>query len=252
MKRPMTFLIIEDDSIACENFKNEGITNSSKEGILLVKSYMPDCVVLDMELNFGIGSGMDFIKELNEISIESRPLVFVTTSIQTARMYQFLRESKIDFIFYKNKEDYSEKLVFDNALIMKECYTVRTKAVNLESKEDVNLKIREAITLQLDSIGIGIHLVGRKYLEEAIYFLLNPDNEKASKSPFLYTSKLYKVGVSSISRAMQTSINYAWRRTPVKDLEKYYTAKINFDTGVPTPTEFIYYYEDKIRKILNK
>ena len=29
---------------------------------------------------------------------------------------------------------------------------------------------------------------------------------------------------------------------------EYYTARVNYETGVPTPTEFIYYYADKIRK----
>ena len=33
-------------------------------------------------------------------------------------------------------------------------------------------------------------------------------------------------------------------------LEKYYTAKINYETGVPTPMDFIYYYNEKIKKML--
>jgi len=48
---------------------------------------------------------------------------------------------------------------------------------------------------------------------------------------------------------MQTAINYAWRISPVEDLILHYKARINYETGVPTPTEFIYYYADKIRKL---
>ena len=59
-----------------------------------------------------------------------------------------------------------------------------------------------------------------------------------------------KFGNSSISRAMQTAINYAWRISSIDDLMTYYTARINHQTGVPTPTEFVYYYADKIRKYL--
>ena len=49
---------------------------------------------------------------------------------------------------------------------------------------------------------------------------------------------------------MQNAILHAWRITPIDDLSTYYTARINYETGVPTPTELIYYYADKIRKEL--
>ena len=47
---------------------------------------------------------------------------------------------------------------------------------------------------------------------------------------------------------MQTAINYAWKTSAPEELEVYYTAKINYHTGVPSPTEFIYYYANMIKK----
>ena len=47
---------------------------------------------------------------------------------------------------------------------------------------------------------------------------------------------------------MQNAILHAWRITPIEDLSKYYTARVNYETGVPTPTELIYYYSNKIKK----
>ena len=49
---------------------------------------------------------------------------------------------------------------------------------------------------------------------------------------------------------MQTAINYAWRVSSIDDLMAHYKARINYETGVPTPTEFIYYYAEKIRKFI--
>ena len=49
---------------------------------------------------------------------------------------------------------------------------------------------------------------------------------------------------------MQNAILYAWRISSIEDLTKYYTAKVNYETGVPTPNEFIYYYVNKIKKSL--
>ena len=49
---------------------------------------------------------------------------------------------------------------------------------------------------------------------------------------------------------MQNAILYAWRISAIEDLTTYYTEKINYETGIPTPTEFIYYYANKIKKTI--
>ena len=99
----------------------------------------------------------------------------------------------------------------------------------------------------MDLIGIGNHLQGRKYLCDAIYFILQ--NDKDCKVPIVqYLVNKYKKSSSTISRAMQNAILHAWRVTPLEDLSTYYTARINYETGVPTPTELIYYYANKIKK----
>ena len=46
---------------------------------------------------------------------------------------------------------------------------------------------------------------------------------------------------------MQNAIAKAWRTTPIDDLLKYYTAKISSDKGIPTITEFIYHYANKLK-----
>ena len=49
---------------------------------------------------------------------------------------------------------------------------------------------------------------------------------------------------------MQNAILYAWRVSSLDDISEIYTARINHETGVPTPTEFIYFYADKVKKEL--
>ena len=46
---------------------------------------------------------------------------------------------------------------------------------------------------------------------------------------------------------MQNAIARAWRTTPIEDLLRYYTARISSEKGVPTITEFIYYYAAKLK-----
>ena len=64
----------------------------------------------------------------------------------------------------------------------------------------------------------------------------------------IYLVNKYKKSSTTINNGIQNAIIYAWRITPPDDLIKYYTARINLDTGIPTPMEFIYYYVNKIKK----
>ena len=114
-----------------------------------------------------------------------------------------------------------------------------------ESLAERQNKISNKINVELDLIGISSHLKGRKYIFDAIMYLIN-EKENKDETVFNYLANIYKKSASSISRVMQTAINYAWRTSAPEDLEVYYTAKINYNTGVPTPTELIYHYARKI------
>ena len=103
---------------------------------------------------------------------------------------------------------------------------------------------------ELNLIGIGLHLQGRKYLYDAIYYLITNSEGSEKISAVQYLVNKYKRASSTISRDMQNAILHAWRVSSLEDLEVNYTAKINYETGVPTPTEFIYFYADKIRKMI--
>lgn len=116
----------------------------------------------------------------------------------------------------------------------------------ISSPEEKDIEIRNKINKELDLIGISYKLKGREYLFEGIYFLLTNDNSNITM--FQYLSNHYKLLTSSISRAIQTSINHTWRTSSIEDLRITYTAQINYNTGVPTPTEFIYYIVNKLKQ----
>ena len=84
---------------------------------------------------------------------------------------------------------------------------------------------------ELDLIGISTHLKGRKYLYDAIMYLLSKDSNDSRISINQYLIAKYKKSSSTISRAMQNAILHAWRISSIEDLETYYKAKINYETG---------------------
>lgn len=256
-KVPMKILLVEDDINECQIYKNIiknrtdveliSTTNSSIKAIEEYKKYKPDAIILDLELNDGEGSGFDFIEKINEQCNTRLPKIVVTTNVHTDTVYDFCHRNNVDFIFYKKQKNYSQENIIKTLVLLNE-YNGNTKITDIKvNEETLKNSILSKINKELDLIGIGVHLHGRKYLCDAIYFILQND-ENCKVSIVQHLVNKYKKSNSTISRAMQNAILHAWRITPLDDLTTYYTARINYETGVPTPTELIYYYADKIKK----
>lgn len=257
----MKLLLIEDDDEECveykkiiennDNIKLVAITNSSSVAIKYVNSYKPDGIILDLELNNGEGSGIDFIENIKKQNIEKFPKIVVTTNIYSDSVYNFLHKNKVDFIFYKNQTAYSRENVLNTLLLLK-AYEKTDKMIDIkiEDRKDDNDKLSNLINKELDLIGVSTHLKGRKYLYDSIYYIVQNEGNSENISVIQFLVGKYKRSSSTISRAMQNAILHAWRISSIEDLSDLYTARINYETGVPTPTEFIYYYADKIKKSL--
>ena len=256
-------MIIEDDKYECEAYKKIieqqsdikliATTNSSTEAIKFVSKYKPDAIILDLELTGGEGSGLDFIENMKKLKLEHSPKIIVTTNINSDSIYNFLHQNKVDFIFCKNQSNFSNKNVIDTLLLL-EGYNNNSNILNLavedSNDENMNDKISNYINKELDLIGVSTHLKGRKYLFDAIYFVIQDNGGESNISVVQYLVGKYKRASSTISRAMQNAILHAWRISAIEDLTALYTARVNYETGVPTPMEFIYYYSDKIKKCL--
>ncbi len=257
----MKVLLIEDDENECamyrriiesnDKIKLVAITNSSSVAIKYVNNYKPDGIILDLELTNGEGSGFDFIEKLKEQKLDKYPKIVVTTNIYSDSVYNFLHKNKIDFIFYKNQVTYSRENVLSTLLLLNS-YENSNKMIDFSFNDNEvnNDKLSDLINKELDLIGISTHLKGRKYLFDAIYFIIENDGNDENVPIIRFLVGKYKKSSSTISRAMQNAILHAWRISSLEDLSALYTARINYETGVPTPTEFIYYYSDKIKKCL--
>lgn len=102
------------------------------------------------------------------------------------------------------------------------------------------------VSLELDAVGISPKAIGYQYLSDAVLLIMQGHPHNICST----LAKQYKKTDSSVERAMQNAINKAWRTTDIDDLLKHYTARINSDKGVPTLTEFIHYYANKIKNHL--
>jgi DNA-binding NarL/FixJ family response regulator len=263
--KPMPILIIEDDIAECRKFKDcaegrtdltlIGITGSSDEGLRLVKDRLPEGVILDLELTAGKGDGLQFLAELQEAKLGLRPIVVVTTNIQSEVMHKHLHTMGVSFVFSKEQSGYSPERALNILLDLRKFLPSAQKGnthkdlQTIESPEELRTRIIERIDAELSQVGISLRLKGRKYLQEALYLLLNK-NKDESDAVLYKVADQYNVNYNTVIRAIQTAIENAWERTDIETLKEKCPVHIDVRTGTPAPTEFIHFYADKIRKTM--
>lgn len=259
--KPMKILIIEDDISDCNSFKKcaanrndieiVAMTDSDLEGLKLVKSKRPEGIVLDLELNnsaTGSIDSLEFLVNLKKLNLNYEPIVIVTTHVNSKRTYEILHRNGVDLILYKDNPKYSSEHVLNNFINLRNAdidYKETSIEEIIQNEED---KISNIINDELELIGVTAKLKGREYIHDAILYLVQDDSNKINVIQYLVNK--YKKSGTTITNGIQNAIIHAWRVTPVEDLEKYYTARINYETGIPTPMEFIYYYVNKIKKMV--
>jgi len=262
--KPLSLLLIEDEVEECIKFKDcvnsrgdavfIGMTGSSYEGIKLLKNYLPEGVILDLELHKGSGSGLQFLMDFKEIKLGFKPIIIITTNVMSNVVYNHAHSIGVDMVFYKGQPDYSPDIIINTMLALRKSLHTTPGSVPIdilspESPEELRARISDRIDSELDLVGVSPRLKGRQYLKEAIILLLGGETE-AFDSVITQLTIIHKHSYTTISRAMQTAINTAWQSVSIEDLQVHYTARINIRTGVPSPTEFIYFYASKIRKTM--
>lgn len=257
--KPMKILIIEDDRNDCNNFINSvknrkdveiiGITDSDIEGLKYAKLKQPEGIILDLELNNSVTGNTDslgFLSELKKLNLRYEPIVVVTTHINSKRIYDIVHKNGADIILYKNHPRYSADYVLNKLISLREVAPQKTIETLKEELEDKKKKISDCIIRELDLIGIPAKMVGRKYIHDAILYLI--ENKENDTNVTRYLTNIYKKSNTTITNGIQNAIMHAWNNTPVDDLLEYYRARVSTETGVPTSMGFIYYYVEKIER----
>jgi DNA-binding NarL/FixJ family response regulator len=268
--QPMRLLLIEDEvgdalkfsdcAKRRKDIKFVGMTDSSEEGLKLVKSRLPEGVILDLQLVKGKGSGLQFLENLNDMNLTLRPFVVVTTSNQSDAVYRLTEKLGADFFFSKTQQGYNEDFVVDTLLSLRSVIDTKQKKGSVditiegdlrksrdmvESPDDRRERIFNRIDIELDLVGIRAKLKGRVYLRDSIYVQIHSKKERGSGIEEV--AAMHKHTYASLVKTMQTAINDAWDNGDAEEIRTHFTARITAKNGVPYVSDFIHFYADKIR-----
>ena len=185
---------------------------------------------------------------MKRLKLNYEPIIIVTTHVNSKRTYDLLHRKGVDLILYKDHPKYSCNHVLNQFINLRKEFSNVTERSIEEIFEDNEKKISTLINHELELIGVNSKLKGREYIHDAILFLIQ--NEKSDINVIQHLTQIYKKSATTITNGIQNAIIHAWRVSAIDDLLEYYTAKINHETGVPTPMELIYYYRDKVKKMI--
>lgn len=260
MPKRIDLLVVEDDEATCLEYEMVckhhddvfliGTSAHSSEALKITEEFKPNAVVLDLELQNGSGSGIDYLTHLEDIKLKVKPYILVVTNNVSQVTQAVVRNFGADFIIVKSQSDYSVEMVVNmlRSVIssipnMNPEFSTSSPAIKKRIEEDYNKRLVKNITRELDIIGISPRFKGRNYLRDAIEMICHKEQTYICTE----VAKKYSKTTASVERAMQNAIDRAWKTTDTTTLETHYTAYINPDKASPTITEFIYYYADKVK-----
>ncbi len=256
----LRIMIVEDDPSTCaayvsyadkmEDIYISNITNNAQEALKNIETLNPDAVILDLELHLGLGSGLDVLQGLKDLALTRIPYILITTNNSSDTTYNYARQLGADFILYKHQLGYSEKTPLLQLVNMKEAilanHNSHIEMLSAPSPNSAHIKLR--ISTELDKLGMKAKSKGYKYMVDAIFLLASG---YTSHNMYRTLVETFKTSESNIRRTIQYEIDRVWSCADIDDLLQHYTGPISANSGVPTLTELIHYYAERIKKIMN-
>lgn len=116
--------------------------------------------------------------------------------------------------------------------------------------QQINFDTLESqISSILQEIGIPAHIMGYRYLKDAIMLSIQDSECINAITKIVYPdiASKHKTTPSRVERAIRHSIEVAWSRGSTEILDKFFGYTINPSAGRPTNSEFIALVADRIR-----
>lgn len=260
MMNKLDVLIVEDDENDCKALIKEvnanadklcvaGVSKSSNDALAFIRNHHPHAVILDLELQEGIGDGLDLLEKLNSVVVCPKPYIIINTNNASKVRRNTAKNMGADYEFAKWQEGYSPKMVIEHLLrVMPEILGCKEDPPAPLTEQQLECKMRDFVQAEFNKLGLRVKNEGYGYLVEAVILSAKGENQNWGE----VIGKKYNKSADSVTHAMQYAINTTWDKTDTNILLKYYTVPLRKDKYTPTANDFILFYKQKLISYLNK
>ncbi len=266
MMAEMISVLIADDNIEFGNLTSEymakqedikivGIAHDGLQAVEMIKTSMPDVVILDIIMPNLDGIGV--LERIASMQLKSRPIIIILSAlnqdgiiqktISLGADYYIVKPFDLGVLVSRIRQIYNEKSHMFSA-----CDGIAGERFLLHNNRPIpsasSLEVNIARLLKI--LGISPHMTGYKYLREAVKLSLEESGKvKRSVTKVIYPAVAEKYGTSpqKVERAIRNAIECAWQRGNPHGLEILYGCQINFRRGRPTNSQFIAMVSDRLR-----
>lgn len=199
--------------------------------------------VLITELIMPVLDGFELLEHLNGGLIENPPSVMVVSALRHEDM---VRQACALGAKYYMMKPVEPDTVFKRMLdTLENTYINRPQVITMGAPPKT---LDEKITAVFLVIGIPAHIKGYHYLREAIRMVyFEPDLiNRITKELYPGIAKRFQTSASKVERAIRHSIEVAWTRGKIENINQLFGYNIYGKNDKPTNGEFIALVADKL------
>ncbi|MBR6801360.1 MAG: sporulation transcription factor Spo0A [Eubacteriaceae bacterium] len=244
-------------------FNVEFVASNGRDALAYIKMARPNIIITDIVMP--VRDGLDIIKTVREDIENYEPAIIVISAIGGEKYTRKCIELGADYYFVKpiNLEEFTAKL--ENIVEIHEeiheskMYENPSKVSSpfnqtwFDQKRDIK-DLHLLVSEVLREIGIPAHIKGHTYLRDAIKMVVEDISFLGQVTKVLYPqiAEKYDTTPSRVERAIRHSIEVAWTRGRMDELDNLFGYSVDYSRGKPTNSEFIAMIADRIRNIIGQ
>jgi len=239
--------VMQDD-----NFSLLAVTDSADKAYKLIKTGLPDAIIVDLELNEG--DGIELLHRLRSPSevLAVVPYILVVTAFSSDPVMATLTEGLSDYMLRKQNRSYSPEKVLKHLLFMSYQFQRNKKSEEMliDSSMETEQLVRTRIESELEQYYMSQAASARDYLVECIYraVFLPPYEQLKIGDIYLTVGKLYRKEPRSIDMAIRRLLVTAFIQTCPSELVEIYGPYVEIGRMAPRNKDFIAYVANKVKK----
>lgn len=225
-----------------EDMEIAGMAGDGIRGKELILNVQPDVVLLDMVMPQMDGLGV--LEQLNQSGLEQLPAIICLSAVGQEDLIR--RAIDLGARYYMIKP-FDFEMILNRIRELSGSPQQSRKAISpVPQAPQKNLE--EKITNIFLTIGIPAHIKGYHFLREAIKMVVE-DNDiinRITKELYPGIAKKFNTTPSKVERAIRHSIDVAWSRGKVENINQLFGYVVYDKNDKPTNGEFIALVADKL------